>query len=46
MKKMYLKPETVWTKIEIQQMVCTSLEVNGETNNENDLLSRESEWDD
>ena len=46
MKKNYLKPEAFITKIEMQQMVCTSMEVNGETNQESDLLSRESDWDD
>ena len=45
MKKNYLKPETMWMNIEIQQMVCESLEVNGTTNQESDLLSRERDWD-
>ena len=48
MKKMYLKPETIWMNIEIQQMVCESLGKGGSTNDENDILSRESysDWDD
>ena len=46
MKKNYLKPDTMWMNIEIQHMVCDSLEVNGETNQESDLLTRDYDnWD-
>ncbi len=44
MKKIYVKPEMVSTVLEMQQMVCLS--VNGTTDNENDLLTRDfDDWD-
>ena len=52
MKKTYMQPVTMLTKVNVEQMICTSgLEVAGTTNSEDDLLSRESYprfslWDD
>lgn len=55
MKKIYLKPETIWMNVEIHQMICESgPDViggggnGGTTDDPNDLLSRESydAWDD
>lgn len=51
MKKTYMQPAILLTKVAMQQMVCVSgPEVAGTTNNTDDLLSREAKpgfdlWD-
>ena len=44
MKKTYLNPELLVVKIKVNHQLLT-ISAGGETNNENDLLGRDSDWD-
>lgn len=45
MKKIYMKPESLLVKVELQQMIALSKQ-GGEANPNGEVLSRESGWDD
>ena len=48
MKKTYINPEMDIIKIQTQQMIAavSGPQAGGETNNENDLLGRQNDFDD